>query len=778
MPGLHLLKALTMIVGALAAPVSFSANNAVYDASSATDPRFFNRVASFAICMQPGQSCDSSDETAAEIVAATEDGRLLVYSNSPRESVGFVDLSRPEVPVGLGELALEGEPTSVAIHGPWALVAVNTSSNYTQPSGQLVVVELDRRRVVAQLALPGQPDAIAVSPDGRYAAIAIENERDEDIQDGALPQLPGGSLAVVDIEGSPSSWTIRNVRLTGLSDIAPEDPEPEYVAINRNNRAAITLQENNHIVVVNLELGVVESHFSAGSVNLMGIDATDAPRPNRISLTESQTELLREPDGVTWVGGRWIATANEGDWNGGSRGFTVFGTDGQVQFDSGNLLERLAARVGHHNDRRADSKGNEPENIAFARYRGQDLLFVVSERSSLIFVFDISDPKAPVHLQPLPAALAPEGILPLPQRDLLIVASEADERESGVRSALNIYRHEIGETRYPTLASANDSRSNPIGWGALSGLTTGHDGTTLYSIEDSFYGGNRIFEIDTRVRPHRITRTIPLTDPQRVLSQLAADLPDAANDQAFDDADLATVLAPDGRLNLDPEGIAMAPEGGFWIVSEGRGSVNDKDHPVKSANLLLRVDSEGVLQQVFRLPTYLEMRQSRFGLEGVTVAHSKVIVALQRPWGDDAGARIGIFDPGTGDWTFAQYPLNAPASPNGGWVGISGLVFDGERVLVLERDNQAGPDARIKRIYSIDASELMQIANPDGSMMLRKQGVADLLPAINAQGGLTPEKFEGISVDRRGEIWVVNDNDGVHDNSGETLLLNLGRITQ
>ena len=61
------------------------------------------------------------------------------------------------------------------------------------------------------IVLGGQPDSVAISADGRYAAIAIENERDEDVNDGAMPQPPAGFLTIVDLIGAPSDWTTRDV---------------------------------------------------------------------------------------------------------------------------------------------------------------------------------------------------------------------------------------------------------------------------------------------------------------------------------------------------------------------------------------------------------------------------------------------------------------------------------------------------------------------------------------------------------------------------------------
>ena len=100
---------------------------------------------------------------------------------------------------------------------------------------------------LAELDMQGQPDSVALSPDGRYAAVAVENERDEDVNDGDLPQEPSGHLMIVDIKGLPGTWQTRKVDLAGLAGIAADDAEPEYVDINRRNIAAVTLQENNHL---------------------------------------------------------------------------------------------------------------------------------------------------------------------------------------------------------------------------------------------------------------------------------------------------------------------------------------------------------------------------------------------------------------------------------------------------------------------------------------------------------------------------------------------------
>jgi DNA-binding beta-propeller fold protein YncE len=51
--------------------------------------------------------------------------------------------------------------------------------------------------VLASCDLGGQPDSVAVAPDGSFVAVAIENERDEDLGDGRVPQMPAGFVAIV-----------------------------------------------------------------------------------------------------------------------------------------------------------------------------------------------------------------------------------------------------------------------------------------------------------------------------------------------------------------------------------------------------------------------------------------------------------------------------------------------------------------------------------------------------------------------------------------------------
>ena len=107
----------------------------------------------------------------------------------------------------------------------------------------------------------------------------MESERDEDLNDGKLPQLRAGHVAIFDLgsDGRPANCdAARLVQVIGLAAVAPDDPEPEFVDVNSANVAAVTLQENNEVVLIDLASGRVTGHFSAGAVDLEKIDQPGA----------------------------------------------------------------------------------------------------------------------------------------------------------------------------------------------------------------------------------------------------------------------------------------------------------------------------------------------------------------------------------------------------------------------------------------------------------------------------------------------------------------------
>ena len=706
-------------------------------AASGANAAAFNRIASFETSANlPAEQ--QANETSAEIIAASEDGNTLVYSDSPNKGLGFIDISNPKAPQPAGYLALEGEPTSVAVSSNYVLAAINTSASYTQPSGFLATISLENRTVLSSCDLGGQPDSVAVSKDGKYAAIAIENERDEELNEGELPQLPAGFLAIVNLDdGKVVCDSLRRIDLTGLSDIASEDPEPEFVDFNANNEIALTLQENNHLMIISAQSGQVLNHFSAGAVDLTNIDTS---KDGKLVFSDSQESRLREPDTVKWLDNDRFVIANEGDYKGGARGFSIFHKDGRLLYEAGNTFEHEIVRLGHYPEKRSGKKGNEPEGLAIGTYGDQTYIFVLSERASIAGVYRDTG-AAPELLQMLPSGIAPESAVTIPSRNLMVTANEKDlVEDGGARSHVMIYELTEQKSQYPQIYSANDNNGLPLGWGALSGLTSDDQKPgILYAVNDSFYSQQpSIFTIDANQKPAVITSSLAVT----------------LNGEAAD--------------KLDLEGMTSDRKGGFWLASEGNAK---KEIP----HALYHVNNQGEITQTVPFPASLLAHETRFGAEGITLIGDTLWVAIQRPWGDDPEnkAKLLAYNLTSQSWGAVHYPLEETTQ---GWVGLSEITAYKDSVYIIERDNQIGSNAAIKRLYKVSIEQLKPVKLGEKLPVVHKELVRDFIPDLKSLHGYIQDKIEGFTIDANGQGFAMTDNDGVDDSSGETLFFSTGKM--
>ena len=710
---------------------------AIAAAMPASAEMTFNRIASFATPLNMAAGEDTARESSAEIIATTEDGLTLVYSDSPLGAIGLIDITDPRAPRPLGNIDMGGEPTTTVIIGDKAFGGVNTSESYANPSGKLVTVDLATRAVVAECDLGGQPDSVARAKDGSFVAVAIENERDEDLNDGAIPQLPAGYVVKLPVVNGAIDCAAKQViALTGLAAEAGDDPEPEYLDVNTAGEIVVTMQENNHIAVIGAD-GRVTAHFSAGATSLDGIDTA---RDGRLTFDKSKADVRREPDAVKWIDSDHFATANEGDYKGGSRSWTIWRKDGTVVWESGPSLERAIAAVGHYPDHRSHTKGAELESVEIATFDGVPMAFVASERASIVGVYDLTDLANPVLKQLLPSGVSPEGLVAIPQRNLFVTANEVDLREDGLAPAhVMLFERAEGAAAYPTITSEG---SDPlIGWVALSALAADAEvAGRLYAANDSVLGQQpTIYTIDATRTPARITAALPVT------------------------------RGGDAAQKLDIEGLTPDGKGGFWIASEGR---TDRLIP----HAIYNVDAKGAIKTEIALPAALLANEIRFGLEGIAMAGDTLWMAVQREWKDDPKGMVKLLAYNTREktWGAVHYPLDTPAE--GAWMGLSEIAIHGDWAYIVERDNQIADKAVSKKLYRVALSQLAPAELGGTLPVVTKEPVRDFLPDLARWNGYINDKVEGFAIDAAGTGWVVTDNDGVDDSSGETLFWSIGRM--
>jgi alkaline phosphatase len=701
----------------------------------------FNRIASFAVADNLPADIEETTPTSSEIIAVSEDGNTLIYSDSPLGAVGFIDITDAKAPKAGGIVKIDGEPTSVTVAGGKVLAAVNTSQSKASPSGNLSVIDLATRKIEASCDLGGQPDSVALSADKSFLAIAIENERDEDLNDGVIPQMPSGKLKIVPIAaGVPDCGAIKTVELAGLAAIAPEDAEVEFVDVNSIGEIVVTLQENNHIVVVDGKTGDIVSNFSAGSVTL---DKIDTRKDGKLSFTGKLESVLREPDSAKWIDDNRFVVANEGDYEGGSRGFTIFSKTGEVLYDSGTSFEYEVANLGHYPEHR-NKKGVEPEGLATGAFGEDKLIFVGSERGSLVGVYKDTG-AAPELLQMLPSGIGPEGLISIPSRNLFVTANETDLVEDNLaRSHVMIYERAEGPAAYPMITARLTDEGTPLGWGALSALAAGDEAGKLFTASDSVYSAQpSIFTIDATQTPALISGKLVVT------------------------------RNGDPAQKIDIEGLAADGEGGFWLANEG-------DAAKLIPHALIHVNEKGEIKQEIGFPIELLAGQTRFGLEGITTTGEgdelTLVMAVQREWGDDPKGQTKLlaYKPKAKEWSAVRYPLEKAES---GWVGLSEITAHDGKLYVIERDNQIGANAKVKRIYSVALDAFKPAKLGDELPVVEKTLVRDIVADLKgATNGYVVDKVEGFTIDKNGDAFVVTDNDGVDDSSGETLFIRLGNV--
>ena len=219
---------------------------------------------------------------------------------------------------------------------------------------------------------------------------------------------------------------------------------------------------------------------------------------------------------------------------------------------------------------------------------------------------------------------------------------------------------------------------------------------------------------------------------------------------------------------IDLEGIVADGKGGFWLASEGNAA---KLVP----HALYNVNGKGEIKKQIAFPAELLAHETRFGAEGVTLIGDTLWIAVQRPWKDDPKTAVKLlaYNTRTKEWGAVRYPLETAES---GWVGLSEIVVHGDHVYIIERDNQIGDNAKLKKLFRVAVSELVPAPLGGDLPTVTKEEVRDFIPDLKATGGYVVGKIEGFTVDASGTGYAVTDNDGVDDSNGETLFFSTGKM--
>ncbi len=428
-----------------------------------------------------------TDLAGAEMLAVTKDGRhalvvgaktatLVAIEDNALTVEGTWTLTDEFLPAGSADAELTG--VSISPDGAFALIGVKDADDanldtFDEMPGKVVALSLPDLEPLGHVTVGRGPDSVAIAPNGQFAAVANEDEENEEdltnLENGA------GTVSIIDLRRGPNRMTQIEVPIPPDNiPFFPHDPQPETVRIAADSSFIVaTLQENNAVArieipsplprrlthdifsVQNFDVGVrtgfglVQDKVEEGSCRSGSYD---------LSLRQEFTSA-REPDGIAITpDGRYFVTADEDNLTNvnnqsyegiplsphGTRSISVFdATTGELLGDSGNSIEESIIALGL--PQRCNSKGPEPEVVSVGVVNGRTLAFVAIERSDAITIHDISNPRNvqlldTVVLNPdvvradQEAGFEPEGIEFIPATNQVIVSNP----EGNAMSLVNI----------------------------------------------------------------------------------------------------------------------------------------------------------------------------------------------------------------------------------------------------------------------------------------------------------------------------------------------------
>lgn len=368
-----------------------------------------------------------------DMLRFTPDGRYLLVANEGEPSADYT-------------IDPEGSVSVIDTTGNWSLRTADFRAfNAAVPEGVRVFGP------GASVAQDLEPEYIAVAADSATAWISLQENNAlavVDIATATVTDLVGLGLKDHSLGYNSLDTSDRDGGAPGCRLTLPDPQQcirirsrPVYGMYQPDAIDAFTIAGNTYIATANE--GDARDYDGFSEEARVG----DAAYVLDASLVPRSGDLQDKA-----VLGRLKTTITEGDTDGdgdfdriyafGARSFSIRDASGSIVFDSGNRFERRLARLQASGaepwqDSRSDEKGPEPESVIVGELAGHQLAFIGLERSSGVFVYDVSVPRQSRELGYLNLAafgdIAPEGLLFIAQSDRvgwLIAANEVSNTVS------------------------------------------------------------------------------------------------------------------------------------------------------------------------------------------------------------------------------------------------------------------------------------------------------------------------------------------------------------
>lgn len=286
--------------------------------------------------------------SSAEIVSYDKTTDRLYVVNAQMQSIDVLEFNDQGQPVKQGVIDLTsaeakagmtfGATNSVVAKN--GLVAIAVENSNKQGSGVIALYNSQDLSFVNVYAAGALPDMVTMTENGLTIVAANEGEPSGDYSND-----PEGSVTVIDISAGTAdnqaivtqitfeAFNADGQRHNELNDVrlpAPhgasvaQDLEPEYIAITSDNKAVVSLQENNAFATINLSNNTIESIKGLGTKSWASVAdggqgyELDLTNKDSVFTTSSYPQLVGYymPDSIaafTIDGSDYVISANEGD---------------------------------------------------------------------------------------------------------------------------------------------------------------------------------------------------------------------------------------------------------------------------------------------------------------------------------------------------------------------------------------------------------------------------------------------------------------------------------
>ncbi|MFZ4814235.1 MAG: choice-of-anchor I family protein [Phototrophicaceae bacterium] len=276
------------------------------------------------------------DDGGAEIVTYIPESQQLVVVNSGEGSqLDFINISDPSAPtlvMSVDMTVYGGGANSVDYKN--GIVAAGVEAEDTQAPGVVVFLSAEGEEL-AVVEVGALPDMVVFTPDGSKLLVAGEGEPSSDYTND-----PEGTIAIIDVATFEANLITfgdvtpaEGVRVFGPNATAAQDFEPEYIAVSPDGTvAAVTLQENNAVAIVDVVAGtlvdVIPLGYKDHSLEANALDAND--EDGAINIQAWPVMGMYLPDGIAAYevdGEVYFITANEGD----ARDYDAFAEESRLE---------------------------------------------------------------------------------------------------------------------------------------------------------------------------------------------------------------------------------------------------------------------------------------------------------------------------------------------------------------------------------------------------------------------------------------------------------------